>query len=61
VVVKFCWTPCVMVPEVEPLASVTLIAAGGQTEKNPAAELPPATCALTAVVPGNSAVITFVS
>ena len=33
VVVRFCATPWVTVPEVPPLASVTLIEAGGQVEK----------------------------
>ena len=35
VVVRFCATPWVTVPEVAPLASVTLMEAGGQVEKYP--------------------------
>ena len=57
VVVKFWVTPWVTVPTVFPLAKVTLIDFGGQVEKYPADELPPATDAVITVVPGWSAVI----
>src|ERR1700723_606034 len=50
-----------MVPEVAPLAKVTLIEAGGQVEKYPADEAPCPTCAVITVVPGCSAVIWLVS
>src|SRR6185437_2831429 len=57
VVVRFCATPCVTTPEVEPLASVTPIEAGGQVEKYPADDPDPAIDAVIAVVPGCCAVI----
>ena len=61
VVVRSWVTPWVTVPAVEPFASVTLIDAGGQVLKYPAEEPDPAMDAVMIVVPGNSAVIWFVS
>ena len=61
VVTRFCCTPCVTVPLVLPFARVTEIDFGGQVEKYPADEPDPATDAVIAVVPGNSAVIWLVT
>ncbi len=61
VVVRFCVTPWVTVPEVFPLARLSWIDAGGQVEKYPAVDDPPATDAVITVVPGASAVIWLVT
>src|SRR5580698_471273 len=61
VVTRFCCTPCVTVPLVSPLASVSEMDLGGQVEKYPADEPEPAMEAVMTVVPGCWAVIWFVS
>ena len=57
VVTRFCVMPCVMVPEVLPLARVTAIDAGGHVEKKPADDPDWDIEAVMAVVPGCPAVM----
>lgn len=57
---RFWLTPCVTVPAVLPLASVSEIEAGGHTEKYPADDPVDEREAVISAVPGCSAVIWFV-